>query len=194
MKGLFNGSKTLYIHANKSNDMRDAIEFSNKFKIKKMIIIGGEDALKITNLLKKNNIALILNRVHRLPSSQDKAIDDPFTQAAKLQEAGILFCLSYSGDMEAMGARNLPFSAGTTVAYGQTYENAIMSITLNTAKILGIDNMVGSIERGKDATFFISTGDALDMRTNNVEHAFIKGKAINLNNHQKELFNKYNNR
>ena len=93
-----------------------------------------------------------------------------------------------------MGARNLPFSAGTTVTYGQTYENAIMSITLNTAQILGIDNMVGSIERGKDATFFISTGDALDMRTNNVEHAFIKGKIIDLNNHQKELFNKYNNR
>ena len=93
-----------------------------------------------------------------------------------------------------MGARNLPFSAGTTVAYGQAYENAIMSITLNTAQILGIDNMVGSIERGKDATFFISSGDALDMRTNNVEHAFIKGKTIDLNNHQKELFNKYNNR
>ena len=96
--------------------------------------------------------------------------------------------------MEAMGARNLPFSAGTTVAYGQTYENAIMSITLNTAQILGIDNKVGSIETGKDATFFVSTGDALDMRTNNVEHAFIKGKTIDLNNHQKELFNKYNNR
>ena len=194
MKGLFNGSKTLYVHSNKTSDMRDAIEFSSKFKIKKMVIVGGEDALKITNLLKKNNIALILNRVHRLPNSQDKAVDEPFTQSVKLQEAGILFCLSYSGDMEAMGARNLPFSAGTTVAYGQTYENAIMSITLNTAQILGIDNMVGSIERGKDATFFISSGDALDMRTNNVEHAFIKGKTIDLNNHQKELFNKYNNR
>ena len=194
MKGLFNGSKTLYVHSNKTSDMRDVIEFSNKFKIKKMVIVGGEDALKITNLLKKNNIALILNRVHRLPSKSDSPVDEPFTQAAKLEEAGILFCLSYAGDMEAMGARNLPFSAGTTVAYGQTYENAIMSITLNTAQILGIDNMVGSIERGKDATFFISSGDALDMRTNNVEHAFIKGKTIDLNNHQKELFNKYNNR
>ena len=194
MKGLFSGTKTLYIHSNKTNDMRDAIEFANKLNIKKMVIVGGEDALTITNLLKQNNIAIILNRVHRLPSSQDKAIDEPFTQAGKLQEAGILFCLSYSGDMEAMGARNLPFTAGTTVAYGQTYENAIMSITLNTAQILGIDNMVGSIEIGKDATFFISSGDALDMRTNNVEHAFIKGETVDLNNHQKELFNKYNNR
>ena len=192
MRGLFNGDKTLYIHVNKSNDMRDAIDFSKKFNIKKMVIVGGEDAINITSLLKKNNISLILNRVHRLPSSQDKAIDDPFTQALKLQEAGILFCLSYAGDMEAMGARNLPFTAGTTVAYGQAYENAIKSITLNAAKILGVDNTVGSIEKGKDATFFISTGDALDMRTNNLEYAFIKGKSIDLNNHQKELFNKYN--
>ena len=94
--------------------------------------------------------------------------------------------------MEAMGSRNLPFSAGTTVAYGLAYENAIKSITLNAAKILGVDNTVGSIEKGKDATFFISTGDALDMRTNNLEYAFISGKSIDLNNHQKELFNKYN--
>ena len=96
--------------------------------------------------------------------------------------------------MEAMGARNLPFTAGTAVAYGLDYEDAISAITLNAAKILGIDTQVGSIEHGKDATFFISSGDALDMRTNNVEQAFIKGNSIDLNNHQKELFEKYRNR
>jgi imidazolonepropionase-like amidohydrolase len=96
--------------------------------------------------------------------------------------------------MEAMGARNLSFTAGTTVAFGQEYEKAVQSITLNTAKILGIDNILGSIENGKNATFFISSGDALDMRTNNVEQAFINGISINLDNHQKALFNKYKNR
>ena len=90
-----------------------------------------------------------------------------------------------------MGARNLSFTAGTTVAYGQEYEKAVQSITLNTAKILRIDHLVGSIENGKNATFFISSGDALDMRTNNVEQAFINGLSVDLNNHQKELFNKY---
>ena len=194
MKGLFNGSKTLYMHANNTSDMLDAIDFSNDFGITKTVIVGAEDALKIVDVLKENNISLILNRVHRLPSSEDRPVDEPFTQAAKLQEAGILFCLSYEGDMEAMGARNLPFSAGTAVAYGLDYEDAISAITLNTAKILGIDEYCGSIERGKDASFFISTGDALDMRTNNVEKAYIKGIAIDLNNHQKELFDKYKNR
>ena len=191
VKGLFDGTKNLYIHSNKANDMRDAIRFAEKNHIKNIIIVGGEDALQITDLLKNKNISVILNRVHRLPSTQDRAIDEPFEQAAKLNKAGILFCLSYHGDMEAMGARNLPFTAGTTITYGQEYEDAVMSITLNTAKILGIDKRVGSIERGKDATFFISTGDALDMKTNNIEQAFIKGKSVDLNDHQKELYQKY---
>ncbi len=191
MKGLFDGTKKLYLHANSASDMRDAIEFSEKNNIKKIVIIGGEDALAISDVLIKKNIPIILNRVHRLPKSQDSPIDNPFRQAKELEDAGVLFCLSYHGDMEGMGARNLAFTAGTTIAYGQLYEKAVKSITLNTAKILGIDNIVGSIKEGKEATFFISSGDALDMRTNNVEEAFIKGNSIDLNNHQKQLFNKY---
>ena len=191
VKGLFNGTKTLYIHTNHANDMRDAIRFANKFKIKNKVIVGAEDALKITELLKKNNVSLILKRTHRLPATQDKPIDDPFLQAKKLNDEDILFCLSYSGDMEAMGSRNLPFTAGTTVAYGQNYEDAVKSITLNTAKILKIDDVVGSIEKNKEATFFVSDGDALDMKTNNVIIAFIKGKEISLMNHQKDLYNRY---
>ncbi len=194
MIGLFNGNKTLYIHANNANDMLDAISYSKEFSITKTVIVGAEDALKIVDELKENNISLILNRVHRLPSKVGSPVDEPFTQAGKLQEAGILFCLSYAGEMEAMGARNLPFSAGTAVAHGLDYEKAISSITLNTAKILGIDKYCGSIERGKDATFFISDGDALDMRTNNVEKAYIQGIVVDLSNHQKKLFEKYKNR
>ena len=191
MVGLFNGTKNLYIHANSASDMRDAINFSEKHEIKNIIIVGGEDAIDIAPYLIEKKIPLILNRVHRLPKSQDSPVDEPFTQAKKLTDLGVLFCLSYEGDMEAMGARNLSFTAGTTVAYGQKYENAVQSITLNTAKILGIDNILGSIESGKNATFFISSGDALDMRTNNIEQAFINGVSIDLNNHQKELFKKY---
>ena len=99
MKGLFNGGKNLYIHANSANDMRDAIDFAEKYHIKKIIIVGGEDALSIASILTKKNIPIILNRVHRLPKSEDSAIDEPFKQAKKLHDAGILFCLSYEGDM-----------------------------------------------------------------------------------------------
>ena len=93
-----------------------------------------------------------------------------------------------------MGSTNLPFTAGTAIAYGLNEEDAISAISLNTAIILGIDKTTGSIENGKNASFFISSGDALDMRTNNVKQAFINGEAIDLNNHQKELFEKYKNR
>ena len=194
MKGIFDGSKNLYIHANISSDMRDAISFSEKYKVGKLVIVGGEDALAISDILVSKNIPVILNRVHRLPKSQDSPIDEPYTQVIEIQKAGVLFCLSYEGDMEAMGARNLPFTAGTTVAFGLEYEKAVQSITLNTATILGVEKQLGSIEQGKEATFFISSGDAFDMRTNNVEKAFIKGIEIDLNNHQKDLFEKYKNR
>ena len=93
-----------------------------------------------------------------------------------------------------MGSRNLPFTAGTAVAYGLSYENAISALTLNTAKILGIDKNLGSIEKGKEATFFISNGDALDVYKNNVEFSFIKGNPIDLDNHQKQLYRKYNSK
>ena len=90
-----------------------------------------------------------------------------------------------------MNARNLPFLAGTAWAYGLTEEEAVASISLNVAKILGIDDRIGSIEAGKDATLFISDGNALDMKSNNVSFAMIKGNYIDLDNHQKQLNRKY---
>ena len=161
------------------------------YKIKNVVLVGAEDALKVSDKIKENNISIILNRIHRLPKNEDENIYAPFLQAKQLEELGILYCLSYEGDMEAMGARNLPFTAGTTVAYGLDYESAVQSISLNAAKILGVDNKIGSIEKNKEATFFISEGDALDIRSNNVTQIFIKGKSISTDNHQKRLFEKY---
>ena len=99
--------------------------------------------------------------------------------------------LEASGDMERMNSRNLPFYAGTTVGYGLSKEQALKLITLNTAKILGIDKQYGSIEVGKSATLFISTGDALDMRSNNLTRAFIDGRDISLESHQTKLWKRY---
>ncbi|MFM7814372.1 MAG: amidohydrolase family protein, partial [Flavobacteriales bacterium] len=103
----------------------------------------------------------------------------------------VRFALQNEGDMERMGTRNLPFYAGTAVAYGLPYEQAVRSITLEPAIILGVDSMLGSIETGKRATLFISKGDALDMRTNQVTHAFIDGRQIDLSSKQTELYERY---
>jgi len=193
-KGLFDGSRNLYIHADYAKEIRESVRFFKELGIEKIVIVGGKDALNAIPVLKEFKIPIILERVHSLPVNEDAAIDQFFTLPSQLQAKGILFCLAYNGDMEAMGTRNLPFTAGTAVAYGMEMKDAISAISLNTAIILGIDNKVGSIEKGKDATFFISSGDALDMRTNNVERAYIKGHPVDLNNHQKELFEKYKDR
>ena len=98
------------------------------------------------------------------------------------------------GDMERMSARNIPFYAGTYAAYGLGKEKALQLITQNNAKILGIDDKVGTLEVGKDATLFISEGDALDMRTNILNEAFIQGRKISLESHQTKLWKRYSNK
>jgi imidazolonepropionase-like amidohydrolase len=191
MRGVFNGEKTLYIHANFIKELTEAINFSKKYNVKKTVIVGGYDSWMITDMLKENNIAVILQRVHSLPQRQEDDVYLPYKLPHMLFDAEVLFCLENAGDMEAMGTRNLPFYAGTAAAYGLDKEEALKLITLNTAKILGIDDFCGSIETGKDATLFISTGDALDMKTNNVIAAFIQGRMLDLNNFQKQLYEKY---
>ena len=191
MQGLFSGEKRLYIHANLQREMTDAILFAKKMGVKHMAIVGAQEAHKMAAFLKENNIPVILDRIHRLPATESTGVDVPYKQASILHKAGVKFAFCYQGDMEAMGQRNLPFSAGTAVAHGLPYEEAVKALTLNTAEILGIDEHTGQIKAGMDATFFISKGDALDMMGNEVKHAFIKGQAIDLDNKQKVLNRKY---
>jgi imidazolonepropionase-like amidohydrolase len=191
MKGLFNGSQTLFIHVNNVKEIIEAVNFAKANSINKVTLVGGKDSWMVTDLLKTNNISVIVSRVHDLPDRPEDDVDLPFKLPALLQKEGVLFCLNNEGEMEAMGTRNLPFMAGTAAAYGLSKEEALMSVTLNTAKILGIDKTTGSLETGKDATLFISTGDALDMKGNNVERAMIRGNTIDLNNDQKILYEKY---
>ncbi|MEO6904104.1 MAG: amidohydrolase family protein [Bacteroidia bacterium] len=191
LRGVFNGTKTVYIHSNDAKEIIEAIAFFKKYSIKKMVIVGGNESWMITDLLRENNVSVIVSRVHGLPDNEEDDVDLPYKLPYLLQKAGILFCLNNEGDLEASRSRNLPFLAGTAAAYGLTKEQALKSITLNAAKILGIDKTTGSIEVGKDATIFISTGDALDMRSNNVEKAYIQGLPVDLNNHQKVLYEMY---
>lgn len=191
MRGIFNGEKNLFIHADLVKEITEAIGFAKKFGIKNMVIVGGADSWKCTDVLMNSSTPIMLTRTHSLPLRADDDVDQPYKTAFLLQKAGILFCLQNEGDMEAMNARNIPFLAGTTVAYGLTKEQAIAAITGNTAKILRIDKLVGTLEIGKDATLFISEGDALDMKTNNVTWAFIQGKKLDLRNEQQLLYHTY---
>ena len=191
MRGLFDGTLRLYVHANDVRQITEAVHFKREMGIAHLVIVGGTDAPAVADLLRDNNVPVMVKRVHSLPRFAEDDVDAPFRLAKELEDEGVLFCLQNAGGMEHMGVRNLPFYAGTAHAYGLTYEQAVQSITLNAAKIIGVDTFCGSLETGKDATLFISEGDALDMRTNYVTEAFIQGRAIDLDNRQRQLYRKF---
>ncbi|OUR92281.1 amidohydrolase [Flavobacteriales bacterium 34_180_T64] len=190
-QGLFNGSKKLFINVDDEKGITDAIAFCKANRIEQMVIVGGREAYKVASLLSQNNVPVLLQRVHSRPNNEDEDYDLPFKMAKLLVDKGVLVALEASGQMERMNSRNLPFYAGTTVAHGLTKEQALELITLNTAKILGIDTDYGSLTEKKSATLFISEGDALDMRTNIISHAFIDGRLISLETHQTKLWKRY---
>jgi imidazolonepropionase-like amidohydrolase len=187
MRGVFTGKKTLFVHANAAKEITEGVAFGKKFGCK-TVIVGGRDAWMMTDLLLSNNIAVILEETQALPSRNDDDVDQPFKTPAMLKKAGVEFCMSVSGYWQQ---RNLALMAGQAVGFGLDKEAAIAAITSSTAKILGIDKTVGTLETGKDATLIISEGDVLDMRTSIVTQAFIRGKALDLDTKQKQLYRRY---
>ncbi|MBC5836759.1 amidohydrolase family protein [Flavobacterium muglaense] len=187
VKGLFDGSQTLFIHADNELQIVDAINLAKSNGVNKIVIVGGFEAYKVADILKENNVGVLLRRVHDMPEYDDQDVNLPYKMAKILTDKGIIVGLENSGAMERMNTRNLPFLAGTCAAYGLDKEQALQLITSNTAKLLGIDNLCGTLEEGKDATLFISEGDALDMRTNLIYNAFIQGRKLNLETHQTKL-------
>jgi imidazolonepropionase-like amidohydrolase len=188
VKGLFDKSQRLYIHANTVKQMLVALDFVKEFGCD-VVIVGGSESWQIADLLKQHNVPVILNQMHSLPTSTDDDVDQPYKTPAILQKAGVLFAIN-DEDGQTRG-RNLSYNAGTASAYGLTKEQALQAITLNAAKVLGVADKTGSIEVGKDANIVISTGDILDMATSTVTDAFIQGRKINLDDKQKQLNERY---
>jgi len=188
VKGLFTKQQKLFIHCNIVKEMLVAVDFVKEFGFD-VVIVGGVDSWQIGDILKQNNIAVILDQLHSLPQMADDDVDQPFKTPALLQKAGVLF--SINDEDGNSRNRNLPFNAGTAVAYGLSKEEALSAITLNAAKILGIDDKTGSVEKGKDANIVVSDGDILDMKGNTITYAFIQGRMVSLDNKQKQLFEKY---
>ena len=191
LSGAFSGAQQVYLHAKEKRQILDGIDLLKKQGIQRIVLVGGDDAHLILPYLKKHAIPVIVSRPHRLPNTADEDVKLPFKMAKLLMDAGLTITIDVSGRMERMNTRNLPFYAGTFAAYGVEKEKAVEMITLNAAKILGIDDRLGSLEVGKDATLFIAEGDALDMRTNQLSHAFIQGREISLETHQTELWKRY---
>ena len=191
MRGCFDGTKRVYIHANELQELVDVIEFSKEIGLAFPVIVGGYDAHLITDQLRDSKIPVMVVRPHSLPENEEDAVNHPYRLPALLREGGVKFCIQNEGDMEAMNARNLPFLAGTAMAYGLSEEDAVSSISLWSCEIMGIDKNYGSVEKGKSATFFVSKGNALDMMTNQMTIGVVNGELIEPANFQFELKEKY---
>ena len=191
VQGLFNKSKKLYVRANTVRQMLVALDFKREFGFD-LVIVGGADSWQIADLLAQNKVGVILNQMHSLPILEDDDVDQPYKTPAQLQQAGVLFAIN--GEDGQTRGRNLPFNAGTAVAYGLSKEQALSAVTLNAARLLGIEDRTGSIEAGKDANFVLCTGDILDIRSNIVTDAFIQGRNIPLQNKQTQLYERYKNK
>lgn len=183
MRGLFDQKSTLYIHSDQVKTIQESVLFAESFGFRK-VIVGANDAWLIPDFLKSHEVPVILGKTQSLPSREDEDADQTFKTAALLYEKGVMFAFSNDGFWQQ---RNLSFQAGQSVGFGLPMEAAVSALTLNTAKMLGIDKTCGSLETGKDATLFICEGDALDMRTCKVTAAFIQGRTINLDNKHKQL-------
>jgi imidazolonepropionase-like amidohydrolase len=192
MRGLYDGSKKLYIHTDNAREMMEAVKFAQDNQVKNIVVVGGYESYMITDFLKNNNISVILNHTFNLPSKTDDDVDLPYKLPYLLQKAGVKFAIGYEGTHSR--ARNLPFAAGLAAGHGLSKEEALTSITLSAAQILGIADRAGSLEKGKDGTLIISEGDVLDMRTSKVSHALIQGRKLNLDDRHKRLYQKFKNK
>jgi imidazolonepropionase-like amidohydrolase len=191
MKACFKGQKRVYIHAESIQQIVDVIDFAASFQLPFPVIVGGHDAHLVGAKLRDSKIPVMLSRIHSLPQREDELTYLPYQMPALLKQQGISFCIQNDGDMQPMNTRNLPFQAGTTMAYGLSEEEALKAISLSVCQIMGIDKDYGTLEVGKKATFFVSKGPALDMRSNQLTTIFVDGKFVSTSNFQEQLYLKY---
>jgi len=184
------GEQPVIFRADREAEIRGAIRFAEEMKLKP-IILGGNDAWKVASLLKEKNIPVILTGIFSLPSREDDAYDSLYENPAKLQQAGVRFCIS-TGDA-GPEVRNLAQYAGMAAAFGLSKADAVKSVTLFPAQILNVADRLGSIEVGKMANLVVTDGDLLEIRTR-IKYLLIDGRPVVLSSRHTELNDAFKNR
>jgi imidazolonepropionase-like amidohydrolase len=187
---VFDGKLPLFVHANTVAEIEAVLAWAKEMQLK-IVLVGGQNAWRMAPQLKESDTPVIITLSTTLPSRRDDGYDATFSNAAKLHEAGVRFCMATNGrNSEAPHERNLPYEASMASAFGLPRDEALKSVTLYPAQLLGIDDQLGSLEPGKAATLIITTGDPLDFPTQ-VEAAYIDGRKVDLTNRQTRLRDKY---
>ncbi|HKW32125.1 MAG TPA: amidohydrolase family protein [Candidatus Acidoferrum sp.] len=183
------GELPVLVFADRARDIRNAVEFCDKQKLK-MILAGGEEAFKVKDLLRSKDVPVILRPMLSLPDEEDEPYDRELSQPAELAAAGVKFAIA---SFDNSFARRLGQNAANAVAYGLPYEQALRAVTINPAQILGLGNQIGTLEQGKIANVIVTNGDPLELTTD-VKYLFIKGQLTSLENKHHRLYEKYLNR
>ena len=184
------GEQPVIFRADREAEIRGAIKFAEEMKLKP-IILGGNDAWKVANLLKEKNVPVILTGVFSLPQREDDPYDTLFENPAKLQAAGVRYCIS-TGDAGAE-VRNLAQFAGMAAAFGLSKTDAVKAVTLYPAQIMNVADRLGSIEAGKMANLVVTDGELLEIRSR-IRYLFIDGRPVVLNSRHTELNDAFKNR
>ena len=177
----------VFVNANEIRQIEAAVQWSRDENVK-LVIVSGRDSWRAADLLKANNVSVIVGPTLDEPRRQWEPYDDAFTVPSKLHAAGVQFAIS--GEGEAFGERNTPYHAAMAAAYGLPRDEALKAVTIYPARILGIDAQAGSLEIGKDASLIVTNGDPLEIETN-VQMEFIQGKKIDLRSRHTILYDKY---
>jgi imidazolonepropionase-like amidohydrolase len=184
------GEQPVIFRADREAEIRGAIKFAEEMKLKP-IILGGNDAWKVTSLLKEKDVPVILTGILSLPVREDDDYDILYENASKLQQAGVRFCIS-TGDAGAE-VRNLAQYAGMASAFGLSKADALKSVTLYPAQIMNVADRLGSIEVGKMANLVVTDGDLLEIRSH-IRYLFIDGRPVVLSSRHTELNDAFKNR
>jgi len=195
LRPVLDGELPLWIQASEKTQIESALDWAEEQGFEQIVLVTGPDARYVADRLAAEDIPVVLNGVLRLPERDWEPYDTPFTAAAALHEAGVTFAIGDGGSgFGAANARNLPFHAAMSAAFGLPKDVALRSVTLSAAEVLGVADRLGSLEPGKDATFIVTTGDPLEIRTR-VERAFLRGQEVDLSrDKQKRLYERYKNR
>lgn len=187
MLPVFAGQKKVYVHADDRRDIQDSIRFFAAYNIKP-VIVGGTDAWQIADYLAANDISVVYTAPYGIPERDGEAFDLGYKGASLLQQANVTTAIAINS---SWSVRDLPFAAGMAVNFGLTQQQALHAVTLAPAKIMGVDDRLGSLDEGKSATLIISSGDILDFATHKIESLYIDGREVDLNNRHQQLYNKY---
>jgi imidazolonepropionase-like amidohydrolase len=183
---VLDGKTPVAVHATTPENIKDAIAFADRQKVK-IVIMGPRELGNTAADLKSRNIPVVLGRVLALPDREDDSYDSAMALPARVHKAGVKFAL---GTFTNQFIRNLPFQAAAAVAFGLPQEEALKAVTINAAEIWGRSDVIGSVEKGKWADLVVCNGDVLDVRTK-IQHVYIKGREIELSNKQTRLYDKY---